>query len=64
VNTPEFEAARQAHPAIASRLIESIPLGRVAEMSEVADAVAFLASRQAGFISGQVLSLNGGATLG
>jgi 2,3-dihydroxy-2,3-dihydro-p-cumate dehydrogenase len=64
VNTPEFKTACQAHPEIASRLIESIPLGRVAEMSEVAEAVAFLASRQAGFISGQVLSVNGGATLG
>jgi 2,3-dihydroxy-2,3-dihydro-p-cumate dehydrogenase len=64
VNTPEFAAARQAHPDIAGRLLDSIPLGRVAEMSEVAAAVAFLASKEAGFISGQVLSVNGGATLG
>jgi 2,3-dihydroxy-2,3-dihydro-p-cumate dehydrogenase len=64
VNTPEFQVSRQAHPDIVDRLLGTIPLGRAAEMSEVAGTVAFLASREAGFISGQVLSINGGATLG
>jgi 2,3-dihydroxy-2,3-dihydro-p-cumate dehydrogenase len=64
VNTPEFRASRDAHPAIVGRLLDTIPLGRPAEMEEVATAVAFLASQEAAFISGQVLSVNGGATLG
>jgi 2,3-dihydroxy-2,3-dihydro-p-cumate dehydrogenase len=64
VNTPEFQASRQAHPDIVGRLLETIPLRRPAEMAEVASAVAYLASPEAGFISGQVLSVNGGATLG
>ncbi|OGO03051.1 MAG: hypothetical protein A2Y72_00410 [Chloroflexi bacterium RBG_13_53_26] len=36
------------------------PLGRLAEASEVADAILFLASDRASFITGQTLSVNGG----
>lgn len=37
-----------------------IPLGRWGEISEVAKAVAFLASEDAGYITGQVLNVDGG----
>lgn len=37
-----------------------IPLGRLAEPLEVADAVAYLVSDQASFVNGAVLSVNGG----
>lgn len=37
-----------------------IPLGRLGEAEEVADAVVFLASDRAAYITGQVLSLDGG----
>lgn len=40
------------------------PLGRVAEPGEVAAAVHFLASDEAGFITGQALAVDGGATAG
>jgi 2,3-dihydroxy-2,3-dihydro-p-cumate dehydrogenase len=48
-------------PARLLRAIARIPMGRAAKMEEVAAAVAFFASREASFISGQVLRVNGGA---
>jgi 3-oxoacyl-[acyl-carrier protein] reductase len=41
-------------------LIERIPLGRLGLPDEVAHAVAFLASREAGYITGATLHVNGG----
>jgi 3-oxoacyl-[acyl-carrier protein] reductase len=42
------------------RLSESIPMGRAAQPSEIADAVGFLASEESGYMTGQVLHVNGG----
>jgi 3-oxoacyl-[acyl-carrier protein] reductase len=41
-------------------ICEDIPMGRLGTREEVADAVAFLASSQASYITGQILSVNGG----
>jgi len=41
-------------------LRELIPLGRMGRVDEVAEAILFLASPQASFITGEVLDLNGG----
>ncbi|MEP4147897.1 MAG: SDR family oxidoreductase [Halioglobus sp.] len=38
------------------------PCGRIAEREEIADLVAFLCSRRAGFINGQNIRIDGGAT--
>jgi 3-oxoacyl-[acyl-carrier protein] reductase len=38
-----------------------IPVGRMGQPQDVADAVAFLAGEPAGFITGEVLDVNGGA---
>lgn len=38
-----------------------IPVGRLGRAEEVADAVAFLAGDQAGFVTGEVLDINGGS---
>jgi NAD(P)-dependent dehydrogenase (short-subunit alcohol dehydrogenase family) len=54
-DTPE--AARQMLQNFAAQ----IPLGRVGQPSEIADAVAFLASDQASFITGIELFVDGGA---
>lgn len=44
--------------------IKMIPLGRVGTADDVANAVAFLASEQASYITGHVLNVNGGMFMG
>ena len=46
------------------RLLERIPLGRVGDGADVAAAVAFLVSDQAGYVTGETLNVNGGLRLG
>ena len=43
-----------------AELLKSIPLGRVGKPEEVAAAVAYLAGPAAGYVTGQVLRVNGG----
>jgi 2,3-dihydroxy-2,3-dihydro-p-cumate dehydrogenase len=43
--------------------LATIPLGRPATLAEVAEVVAFLASEPAGFVTGQVVSVNGGSSM-
>lgn len=43
--------------------IALIPMGRFAEMAEIASAVAYLASEEARFVTGQVISVNGGSSM-
>lgn len=50
------ELGEEAH----ARLAAQIPLGRLGEPADVAAVVAFLASDQAAYITGQVIHVNGG----
>lgn len=43
-----------------SKIIPQIPVGRLGEAEEIARGVVFLASDEAGFITGSTLSINGG----
>jgi 3-oxoacyl-[acyl-carrier protein] reductase len=42
------------------RLLEQIPLARLGDVSDIAHAVAFLASDEAGYITGETIHVNGG----
>jgi 3-oxoacyl-[acyl-carrier protein] reductase len=58
-------AMTQALPdAVRQQLQEQIPLGRLGAPGDVAAAVRFLASDEAGYITGQVLHVNGGMWMG
>jgi len=43
--------------------VSGVPLGRLARTNEIADAVAYLASEQASYVTGAVLNVHGGAFL-
>ena len=47
-------------PEMLEQLVDDVPLKRMAAPEEVADAVAFLASDKAAYITGQVLLIDGG----
>lgn len=59
VATP-INAATLADPVKKQALLAEIPLGRVAEPEDVANAVAWLASDQASYITGTTLFVDGG----
>jgi len=51
-------------PEVREIVIQDIPLGRLADPSEIGKAVAFLASDDAGYITGATLDVNGGFWIG
>jgi acetoacetyl-CoA reductase len=47
-------------PDVLAKIVAKIPVGRLGQASEIARAVAFLVSEDAGFITGSTMSVNGG----
>ncbi|HEX8009873.1 MAG TPA: 3-oxoacyl-ACP reductase FabG [Casimicrobiaceae bacterium] len=56
----DTDMTRALPQAQRQKLVERVPLGRLGSPEEVAHAVAFLASREAGYITGATLHVNGG----
>ena len=59
----DMTAATLADPATGEKIAAAIPLGRVATAREIAGPIVFLCTPLAGFISGEVLNVSGGAVL-
>ena len=59
----EMSAAALDHPEVGQKIAAGIPVGRPASAAEIAGPVLFLCTPLAGFISGEVLNVNGGAVL-
>lgn len=59
----EMSAAAVNHPELGPKIVAGIPVGRVATAREIAGPVLFLCTPLAGFISGEILNVNGGAVL-
>ena len=64
IDTPMTRRA-QAEGKLGSpeQLAKTIPMGHMGSVDDVAAAVGFLCSHEAGFITGQVIGVNGGAVM-
>jgi len=56
----ETDMVMAIRPEIREQIVASIPMGRLAKPEEIAAVVAFLASEEAGYITGANIAVNGG----
>jgi 3-oxoacyl-[acyl-carrier protein] reductase len=59
----DMSAAVMSDAEYASRIFATIPLGRIAKPEEISAPILFLCTEHAGFITGEVINVNGGAVL-
>jgi len=57
---PMRTSGRTADPATREKMLRNVPLGRAGEVDEVANAVLFLASDEASYITGSEIHVDGG----
>lgn len=62
-DTALFAQVAEASPKLHDALARAIPMRRIAQPSDIAPAVVFLASDDAAYITGQALSVSGGLTM-
>ncbi len=63
IRTPGVEKYFEEQPKIAEGLKKAAVMNRLGEPEEIAEAVAFLSSDRASFITGQILSVDGGGAV-
>jgi NAD(P)-dependent dehydrogenase (short-subunit alcohol dehydrogenase family) len=62
VNTPLIAAMADENPGVRAGLVAAHPLGRIAEPFEIAEAIVWLCSDKASFVTGIALPVDGGYT--
>ncbi|MDP4991577.1 MAG: SDR family oxidoreductase, partial [Marivita lacus] len=63
VMSASLKQALKDHDGYREEIEENTPLARIASPAELAQAAQFLASESAGFITGQIMTIDGGRTL-
>jgi 3-oxoacyl-[acyl-carrier protein] reductase len=63
VVAPGPTRTRMLSTSLPASFVEAVPLRRLGEPGDVAAAVAYLASDDAGWVTGQVLGVNGGLAM-
>ncbi len=63
-DTPMVQRVAEKDPAYAQSLVDRVPARRLGAPEEIAAAILYLCSDQAGFVSGHTLVLDGGVTAG
>jgi NAD(P)-dependent dehydrogenase (short-subunit alcohol dehydrogenase family) len=64
VQTPIWQARYERDPQVFEKLAEWYPLGRVGQPEDIANAVLYLASDEAAWVTGAVLNVDGGLMAG
>ena len=63
VMSASLHESLKANASLRGNIVKNTPLRRIASASEVAEAAQFLASEGSGFLTGQVIAVDGGRTL-
>lgn len=63
VQTAALAHVEKVNPVFARQVLSVIPMGRAGEVDEVASMAVYLASPEASYVTGQVISVNGGSTM-
>jgi 7-alpha-hydroxysteroid dehydrogenase len=63
VMTRTLRQALKDREGLREAILRTTPLGRIGEAAEAAEAALFLASPRASYVTGQVLTVDGGRTL-
>ncbi|KAL9005328.1 MAG: hypothetical protein Q9188_001892 [Gyalolechia gomerana] len=63
VDTPMVSAAVVENPALQTLMENAVPMGRIAQVDEIADVVLFLCSDRASYVTGSSWIVDGGVTL-